>query len=197
MSESVEGALELHIGRRSMAAFFLPVVAGCVALAAVFAAPAGAQVYPPNQCSLALSVSAAIPGQTIIAGSANCSPGFAAGATVTITIESDPVYLGTATADANGQFSTPVTIPEDTPLGRHTVVATGRRADGSTPATGAGLMIMSGTADARAEGAAGGLAFTGSDSLPLVWIALALLTVGTAFVLAVRRRAQARRNISA
>jgi hypothetical protein len=180
-----------------MAASVVAALAGCVALAAVFAAPVGAQVYPPNQCSLALSVSAAVPGQTIIAGSANCSPGFAAGATVTITLESDPVYLGTATADADGQFSIPVTIPGDATPGAHSVVATGQGASGSPPTIRAGLMIMSGTAGARSEGAAGALAFTGSDSLPLVWIALALLTVGTAFVLAVRRRAQARRNISA
>jgi hypothetical protein len=51
-------------------------------------------------------------------------------------------------------------------------------------------------AGARHGGTAGALAFTGSDSLPLVWIALAMLTVGTAFVLAVRRRAQARRHLS-
>jgi hypothetical protein len=186
----------LHIGRRSMAASFLAALTGCVALAGVFAAPAGAQVYPPNRCSLALSVSAAIPGQTIIAGSANCSPGFAAGATVEITLESDPVHLATVTADADGQFSTPVTIPGDAAPGSHSVVATGQGSSGSRPTIRAGLMIMSGAAGAREGGAAGALAFTGSDSLPLVWIALALLTVGTAFVLAVRRRAQARRHLS-
>jgi hypothetical protein len=173
----------------------LAVLTGCVALASVVAAPAGAQVYPPNGCSLALSVSAANPGQTIVAGSANCSPGFAAGATVEITLESDPVHLATVTAGADGQFSTPVTIPEDAKPGSHTVVATGQGANGSTLTISAGLTVASGTAGA-AEGAAGALAFTGSDSLPLVWIALALLTVGTAFVLAVRRRAQARRHLS-
>ena len=49
----------MHIGRRSLVASFLAALMGCVALAAVFGAPAGAQVYPPNGCSLALSVSAA------------------------------------------------------------------------------------------------------------------------------------------
>ena len=186
----------MHIGRRSMAASALAALTGCVALAGVFAAPAGAQVYPPNQCSLALSVSAATPGQTIIIGSANCSPGFAAGATLEITLESDPVHLATATADANGQFSTPVTIPEDATVGPHTVVAKGQGANGSTLTISAELNVVSATAGARAPGAAGALAFTGSDSLPLVWIALAMLTVGTAFVLAVRRRAQARRHLS-
>ena len=184
----------MHIGRRSMAASALAALTGCVALAGVFAAPAGAQVYPPNQCSLALSVSAATPGQTIIIGSANCSPGFAAGATLEITLESDPVHLATATADANGQFSTPVTIPEDATVGPHTVVAKGQGANGSTLTINAELTIRSATAGAGAPGA---LAFTGSDSLPLVWIALALLTVGTALVLAVRRRAQARRSLKA
>jgi hypothetical protein len=77
----------------------------------------------------------------------------------------------------------------------------GVRGSGSVPRSRVGLYRWLTSplhrAAARSEGAAGALAFTGSDSLPLVWIALALLTVGTAFVLAVRRRAQARRNISA
>ena len=54
------GGLELHIGRRSLAASFLAALIGSVSLAGVFAAPAGAQVYPPNSCSLALSVSVTI-----------------------------------------------------------------------------------------------------------------------------------------
>ena len=195
MSDCVEG-VELHIGRRTLAASFLAALTGFVALAGGFAHPAGAQVYPPNRCSLALSASAAVPGQTIVAGSANCSPGFAARARVVITLESDSVQLATVTADANGQFSTPVTMPEEAAIGGHTVVASGEEADRSTRTISAGVTIMSTPAGARAPGSTGALAFTGSDSLPLVWIALALLTVGTAFVLAVRRRAQARRSLS-
>jgi hypothetical protein len=182
--------------RRVVAACALTIVTALGLFAVLPLSPAGAQVYPPNRCSLSLSVSAAIPGQTIVAGSANCSPGFAAGARVTITLESDPVQLGTVTADADGQFSTPVTIPGDAPSGSHTVVATGQGANGSNDEISSGLMIMPATAGARAPGTGGALAFTGSDSLPLVWIALALLTVGTAFVLAVRRRARAGRNLS-
>ena len=87
-------------------------------------------------------------------------------------------------------------MPEDAAIGGHTVVASGEEADRSTRTISAGVTIMSTPAGARAPGATGALAFTGSDSLPLVWIALALLTVGTAFVLAVRRRAQARRSLS-
>src|SRR2546421_102224 len=115
MSEFVEG-VELHIGHRSMAASFLAALTGCVALAGVSSAPAGAQVYPPNRCSLALSVSAAIPGQTIIAGSANCSPGFAARARVEITLESDPLYLGTGTPGAGPPKSQGLTSSHSLPL---------------------------------------------------------------------------------
>jgi LPXTG-motif cell wall-anchored protein len=58
------------------------------------------------------------------------------------------------------------------------------------------LTLVSGAEGSRGAARGGALPFTGSDSLPLVWIALALLTVGTALVLAVRRRAQTRRSLS-
>ena len=55
-------------------------------------------------------------------------------------------------------------------------------AEGVTPGTAPG-----------ARGAAGReLAFTGSDLLPLVWIGLAVLVVGTVLVVAARRRAAIR-----
>jgi hypothetical protein len=45
---------------------------------------------------------------------------------------------------------------------------------------------------APAAGARGELAFTGSDLLPLIWIGLAVLVVGTVLVIAARRRAAIR-----
>jgi hypothetical protein len=186
----------VHALKTAFAAITMSALTAFGLLAALPAAPVAAQQYPPNQCSLALSVSVAVPGETIISSSANCSSGFTAGATVTITLESVPVQLATVTADANGQFSTPITIPGNAELGPHTVVATGQGANGSTLSISAGLTLVSGAEGARGAARGGALPFTGSDSLPLVWIALALLTVGTALVLAVRRRAQTRRSLS-
>jgi len=54
-------------------------------------------------------------------------------------------------------------------------------AEGVTPGTARG-----------AAGARGELAFTGSDLLPLIWIGLAVLVVGTVLVIAARRRAAIR-----
>jgi hypothetical protein len=40
----------------------------------------------------------------------------------------------------------------------------------------------------------GGLAFTGTDVMPLVWVAIAAVVAGTLMLLAVRRRALAKRR---
>ncbi|PJJ61889.1 OmpL47-type beta-barrel domain-containing protein [Compostimonas suwonensis] len=48
--------------------------------------------------------------------------GFAPGALVSFTLESEPVAIGTAVADAQGAFSQAVTIPADTLTGDHHVV---------------------------------------------------------------------------
>jgi LPXTG-motif cell wall-anchored protein len=145
----------------------------------VLAAPAGAQPYPPaGTCSLGVSNSS-VPqgGQTTVSttGGPSCC---AAGSTVTLELNR---LLETVTADANGQFSTIVTIPSDTTVGAHTITATCAGAAGLVAA----LTVTGGAAQ-------GGLAFTGSDSIPLVWIGLALLTLGASLVFALRRRASIR-----
>jgi hypothetical protein len=159
---------------------------GFFALAGVFTPSAGAQVYPPSGCTFEASVSVAAEGSTITVTGSGFDPG-----QVTIFFDSDQV--ASATADAGGTFSVPITVPSNASPGTHVIraVPADAKCDPTTTIT------ITGAAGARAGRAAGALAFTGSDSLPLVWIALALLTVGTAFVLAVRRRAQARRSLKA
>ncbi|SDX92479.1 titin [Micromonospora pattaloongensis] len=96
------------------------------------------------------------PGDTITV----IGTGFAPHSTVTVTIYSTPTHLGTATADANGDFELTVTVPSDLPAGAHTLVAQGvdssgaphamklavtvPAADGDSdlPKTGAGIMTM-------------------------------------------------------
>jgi hypothetical protein len=61
------------------------------------------------------------PGQTTtVAGT-----GFPPGQPVLVQLFSDPVTLGTATADATGAFRLVVTVPSATTPGVHTLVATG------------------------------------------------------------------------
>ena len=56
--------------------------------------------------------------------------GFAPLAEIVIELQSDPVVVGTATADANGAFTADITIPGETEPGTHTLVALGRGPDG-------------------------------------------------------------------
>ncbi len=163
-------------------------------------APAGAQPYPPGSCQLALSVSVAVPGETIVASTVNCDSGYAAGAEVTLTLNSEPFFLDTVLAALNGQFSTPVTMPPNATLGAHTVQSSGLGANGSTLVLEAGITLVApgGAGAAAGAGGKGGgqLAFTGGWVLVLVAIALVSLTVGTTLVVGSRRRSQVRRQFS-
>jgi hypothetical protein len=174
----------LHAMRRLLAVSAVTALAG-VGLLAATSAPAGAQVYPPNGCTLGASVSVTTAGSSItVTGS-----GFDAGP---VTIFFDETQVATTTAGAEGTISATFTIPANASQGTHVIraVPAGAKCDPTTTIT------VEAAAGARGPARGGALPFTGSDSLPLVWIALALLTVGTALVLAVRRRAQTRRSLS-
>ena len=206
------------------------------------AAMASAQVYPPTSCSLSVDAVVAVPGESVVAATAGCDDGFAAGAIVTFTLQigqaegpgggngngggnngggngngngsgnggSSPEPLGrvvgSATADADGNVSAPIPIPAEAPAGAYTVVASGAGADGSTVTLTANLTAAIGgsatDAAASAEGSqrSGGAVrpaaaaeelLPSDDSTPL-WLvapAFVLLTLSTAGVLALRRRA--------
>lgn len=51
--------------------------------------------------------------------------GWVPGETITLTLHSDPMVLGTTTADASGDWSVTVTIPTSATCGEHTITATG------------------------------------------------------------------------
>lgn len=71
--------------------------------------------------SATLSTDRAAPGGSVtIAGD-----GFAPDEQLDVELRSDPVQLGTTTADANGAASTTVTIPSDTAPGTHTLALVG------------------------------------------------------------------------
>jgi LPXTG-motif cell wall-anchored protein len=150
------------------------------------AAPAAAQQYPPAVNSLTCDDTTPDAGQTI-----SCTAQtFAAGATVTFTLGSDPVVVATATSDPNGVVTTDVTIPADTPAGDHTLTAAGTAPDGSTLSLVLALTV--GGADGGADG--GTLPNTGDDSsIPLAKVGLALAAVGGIItaVAAKRRKAAA------
>jgi hypothetical protein len=105
--------------------------------------------------------------------------GFQPGETVAFYLHSDPVFLGTAVADANGVARLIAWIPEDVPAGAHTVVATGGTtgrwanlavtlavpADTATPVVAPVAVTAPAAADPTAVPATtGDLAVTGSQS---------------------------------
>jgi hypothetical protein len=67
--------------------------------------------------------------------------GFVPGAVVTITFHSTPQQIGTAKADANGQFSATVTVPDSAAAGHHHLVASGATPSGSTEILTAALVV--------------------------------------------------------
>ncbi len=149
------------------------------ALAAlVVSAPAWAE-YPPASGSLHVGAGSVAAGHAVSISGTGC----AADGTVTLAVGG--AAAGSTTADGTGAFSGSVTVPSSA-SGTVTVTAT------CTDPTGAPLVL---TATVTVT-ASGGLPFTGSSStLPDVGIAVVLLAVGSAFIVAVRRRSTTRSRV--
>jgi hypothetical protein len=194
-------------GMRKVAAVLGFAVLGVAPLLAM-AAPAGAQdpEYPPGTCRLSLNVSVAEIGQTVLASTVNCTSPYLGNVSVDLFLNSDPIFLTTTTANADGVFSNVAfTVPAQATLGQHTVTSVGPGAE--TPelvldapltvvAPGGGGPAVDNAGGTQKAGGGGGLAFTGSNTLPLLFLALILLTIGTALVLAARRRSEVRRRVA-
>jgi LPXTG-motif cell wall-anchored protein len=149
------------------------------------AAPAAAQQYPPAVNSLTISDTTPCVGQTVTIEGRS----FAPGGTVTVVLNSDPVTLGSATADAAGVIALQATIPEGTQLGAHTLVATGPAPNGQTLSLSLAIRVVADCGGASTT-AAGTLPRTGDDtSIPLAKIGLGLAAAGGVIAaLAAKRR---------
>src|SRR5262245_1284867 len=157
---------------------------GALAVLAM-AAPAAAQQYPPAVNSLTVSDTTPSPGQTItIQGQT-----FATGSTATVVLNSDPVTRGSATANAAGQIALQATLPQDTPLGAHTLVATGPAPNGQTLSLSLAIQVVPAQGGGTGNGG-GTLPHTGdSTSLPLAKVGLGLLALGgVIYAVASKRR---------
>ena len=108
--------------------------------------------------------------------------GFAAGETVTLTLHSEPIRLAAVEADGTGSFRVQVTVPADTQVGAHTLIADGAES---------GLSAEAALRVTAAAGGGDGLPGTGG-AVPVALIALllVLLAAGGALV-AGRRRSEA------
>jgi hypothetical protein len=143
----------------------------------VLPASAGAQTYGGPTPSLSVG-SPAAGGTTIVGGS-----GFGPNTSVSVTIFSTPVLLATVVADANGSVSQSVQIPSGPGFGpgtSHTIQLSGTSPSGAAMVESLAL-TLAGTSS-------GGLPLTGHDILPYSVGALALIGVGAAIVVSVKRR---------
>ncbi|NHT19196.1 Ig-like domain-containing protein [Cellulomonas sp. IC4_254] len=125
--------------------------------------------------------------------------GFQPGETVAFYLHSDPVFLGTAIADANGVARLMATVPGDVPVGAHTVYATGGTTGRwatlavqlavpvPTAVTPVSAPVAVPAAVTPTATGADELAVTGSEGGPLGLAAAFLLAVGGALVLVARR----------
>ena len=120
--------------------------------------------------------------------------GFAPKSSVTLTLHSEPVEVGTATADENGAFSAEVTVPANTEAGDHTVVAESGTpvvsatapltvtAPAADPSASPSVHPSAAPAPAPEQGGKGGLARTGTNAMLFAAAALIAAGAGTAFI---------------
>ena len=144
-----------------------------------FVPAAGATAYPPTTCpSLSVSTTNPTPGETITISSSGLPPH----SNVRIELHTDVVVLKTVETDANGSFTTTVTLPAGV-TGTHTIVAVPDKpmAPGCPPPS-VTINIQNGNPGG------GGTSFTGVDVLAMVLGAAALLAIGVALNRSGKRR---------
>jgi hypothetical protein len=171
---------------RHAAAAIAGALLGLLALAA---GPAHAQTYSGG-ATITVSDGTVAPGQPVTA----TATGFAPDSGVDFTLFSDPVSLGTATADADGVATLTFTMPDVAP-GEHQLVASGVGPDGAPLQVATTITVLA-SADAAADLGGTGqpsgseLARTGSDVDDALRFGAILLAVGGAILLGVRKRSQ-------
>jgi hypothetical protein len=107
--------------------------------------------------------------------------GFQPHEVVTLVLHSDPVVLGTFTADANGVVTAEFTLPAGTAIGTHHLVLDGNMGTHYSEA----IVVAAGTTTASS----GSLAYTGANvGLPLA-LGAGLLVAGGGALVVTRRRA--------
>lgn len=117
--------------------------------------------------------------------------GFGANEQVGLVLHSDPVDLATVTVDGNGGFAQVVTIPADTSVGEHQIVATGSDSELEASAAIHIITVSDGGDDGEGSGGSGGsgddLSFTGAQVTGLIVAAILMIAAGVVLV-AVRKR---------
>ena len=158
----------------------------CTGAEAAAMHPAGvirAAAYPPGPPSIAAGSS------TTCAGCQNTVTvsGFMPGSTVSFTLHSTPISLGSASVDAAGGATLTFQIPSGTDPGEHTLVVTGTAPSGSTLTLSVPIMVTTGSVSVGGN-APGSLPRTGTDILIPMEVGAAVLGAGGALLFLARRR---------
>jgi hypothetical protein len=114
--------------------------------------------------------------------------GFAPNSTVTVTLHSDPIVLGTTTANDQGNFTFEAVIPDGLDPGEHRLEASGVDPAGNPLVVVQTITVVPAEAlAAEATQSSGTLPYTGSDVLRYAGLGLGLVVVGGAAVWGTRR----------
>ncbi len=135
-------------------------------------APALADSYNSND-PVDIDYDTATPGMTLKVK----ATGFKAGSTVTVTLRTGAVSLGTAVADATGAVSVDVDLPADLALGAHFIDVSGNAPDGAARKVSAEINVLDELPNTGSNGA-----------MPIVLLGSVLAGAGA--VLMVRRNAK-------
>jgi LPXTG-motif cell wall-anchored protein len=122
-----------------------------------------------------------VPGEAITV----TGTGFTPGEQVEVWLHSDPQWVGTALAGADGTVTHTFTLPVDLEPGRHHVELIGV-SSGLVAATPEFTVVAAGTAAPVAS--SGTLPYTGSDTTGVLWAGGALLLSGAVLASAAVRR---------
>jgi len=162
----------------------LMAVVGLMMASAVLATPAVAQQYPPEADLVTVTDTSLVSGQTFTVSART----FLEGAPVSFVFTSDPVALGSVTADASGVATLTARVPSSASPGQHTITASGNSATG--PLVVSVTVTVSGAA---ADTPAETLALTGASdgTLMAARVAVVVLALGGVFLLVARRRRHA------
>ncbi|HZN15008.1 MAG TPA: hypothetical protein VFB78_12100 [Acidimicrobiales bacterium] len=140
-----------------------------------------------NASGVSVSPSQVAPGGVVTL----TSTGWQANATVTVVMNSDPVTLGTMTANAAGVATKQFTIPATAPTGSHTLALSGIRASGTTQTVTVSLTVASAavaTTTTRAPTSGVPMPRTGRDFAVLLMLGAGLVSAGTYLVRWAKRR---------
>jgi 5'-nucleotidase len=154
----------------------------CLGAPVIAASPAMAQYG--GTCGFVLTPTTVQPGGTVQVVGQNANPN------EVLVFKIGSITIGTATADADGNFTATLTIPADLAPGTYSVdVNCGNSVSSQT------LNVAAANANnGNAENAAGNLPTTGSNTLLYLRWALALIALGGLIVLASRRQRHEHRH---